>query len=170
METQATGETEYLKACINDLIAIVALPAMWSGSEPDGIAGMLLDALVAMLQLDLAFIQLAGPDRDAPIRMVRAADARAPLGEVDELSARFERTFGRDLRAWPSSGRLSLAGRDLSLSMLPLGLQGAVGIIVAGSSRDDFPGPTERLLLNVAANQAVVGVQEARIRHDQRRV
>ena len=44
-----------------------------------------------------------------------------------------------------------------------LGLQGEIGIIVAGAQRADFPGQTERLLLSVAANQAAIGLQEAQI-------
>lgn len=43
-------------------------------------------------------------------------------------------------------------------------------MIVAGSQRADFPGPTEGLLLSVAANQAVIGLQEARILSEQKRV
>ena len=42
-----------------------------------------------------------------------------------------------------------------------LGLDGEIGIIVAGSQRRDFPAQTERLLLDVAANQATIGLQQA---------
>ena len=53
---------------------------------------------------------------------------------------------------------------------LRLGLHGELGVIVAGSQRPDFPGQTERLLLSVAANQAAIGLQEARLLSEQKRV
>src|SRR5258707_1895279 len=51
-----------------------------------------------------------------------------------------------------------------------LGLQDEVGVLVAGSRRADFPTDIERLLLRVAANQAAIGLQEARRAGDQKRV
>jgi PAS domain S-box-containing protein len=51
-----------------------------------------------------------------------------------------------------------------------LGLQGEIGVIVAASSRADFPRQTERLVLSVAASQAAVGLQEARLLSEQKRV
>ena len=44
-----------------------------------------------------------------------------------------------------------------------------VGVLVAGSQRADFPTEIERLLLRVAANQAAIGLQEARLLSEQRR-
>jgi len=48
-------------------------------------------------------------------------------------------------------------------------LHGEIGVILAGS-QGRFPGQTERLLLSVAANQAVIGLQEARLLSEQKRV
>jgi formate hydrogenlyase transcriptional activator len=53
---------------------------------------------------------------------------------------------------------------------LRLGLRDEIGVIVAGSQRADFPWETERLLLSVAANQAAIGLQEARLLSEQKRV
>ena len=39
-----------------------------------------------------------------------------------------------------------------------------------GLSDADFPGRTERLLLSVAANQAAIGLQEARLLSEQKRI
>jgi hypothetical protein len=50
------------------------------------------------------------------------------------------------------------------------GLQGEIGVILAGSGRADFPGQTETLLLSVAANQAVIGLHESRLLLEQKRV
>ncbi|MGC2170443.1 MAG: PAS domain S-box protein [Candidatus Sulfotelmatobacter sp.] len=53
---------------------------------------------------------------------------------------------------------------------LPLGLQGELGVIVAAAERTDFPRQTEALLLSVAANQASLGLQEARLLSHQKRL
>ena len=53
---------------------------------------------------------------------------------------------------------------------LGLGLQGEIGEIVAGSERADFPRQTERLILSVAANQASIGLQGARLLSEQKHV
>jgi PAS domain S-box-containing protein len=45
-----------------------------------------------------------------------------------------------------------------------------MGILVVGSTRAAFPTETEGLLLNVAANHAVMGLQEARRLNEQKRV
>jgi len=59
---------------------------------------------------------------------------------------------------------------DVSIVALPLGLQGELGMMVVAAEREDFPRQTESLLLDVAANQAVIGLQEARLRSQQKRV
>jgi PAS domain S-box-containing protein len=58
----------------------------------------------------------------------------------------------------------------VSIAQRCLGLQDEMGVLVAGSRRVNFPTETEKLLLDVAANQAVMGLQEARRLNEQRRV
>ncbi len=53
---------------------------------------------------------------------------------------------------------------------LRLGLEAEIGMILAGSGRADFPAQTERLLLGVAATQAAIGLQEAQLLSEQKRV
>ena len=56
------------------------------------------------------------------------------------------------------------------MAPLPLGLQGELGMIVAAAQRSDFPQQTEALLLSVATSQACIGLQEARLRSQQKRI
>jgi PAS domain-containing protein len=58
---------------------------------------------------------------------------------------------------------------EVRIVPLRLGLMHEIGVLVAGSKRADFPTPTETLLLRVAANQALVALQEARQLHEQKR-
>jgi PAS domain S-box-containing protein len=59
---------------------------------------------------------------------------------------------------------------DVSIVPLPLGLHGELGVIVVAAQRTDFPQQTEALLLSVAANQASIGLQEAQLLSNQKRV
>ena len=58
----------------------------------------------------------------------------------------------------------------MSIVPLRLAFQDEIGVVVAASRRMDFPGQTESLVLSVAANQAAIGMQEARVRSEQRGV
>jgi len=78
--------------------------------------------------------------------------------------------LGADPQQWPPAIRNPIAGRDISIMPLRLGLQGEIGEIVAASERADFPRQTERLILSVAANQASVGLQGARLLDEQKHV
>ena len=59
---------------------------------------------------------------------------------------------------------------SISIFSVPLGVQGEIGIIVVGSERADFPSQTESLLLSVAANQASIGLHEAKLLSEQKRI
>ncbi len=75
-----------------------------------------------------------------------------------------------DPQKWPSRLRASIGDEDISLVSQLFGLHSEIEVIVAGSDRADFPGQTETLLLNVAANQAAIGLHEARLLLEQKRV
>src|SRR5262245_10128965 len=53
----AADEVARLRRCLNDLVCIMALPALWAGGEPRRIVSTLLDTLLDMLQLEFAFAQ-----------------------------------------------------------------------------------------------------------------
>ena len=59
---------------------------------------------------------------------------------------------------------------ELSVASAHLGLQSEVGVVLALCQRRDFPTETERLLLDVAAYQAAIGLQHARLLSEQRRL
>src|SRR5262249_29177574 len=69
-----------------------------------------------------------------------------------------------------AGARVSIAGVDLSVASARLGLRGEMGVLVAASTRSGFANQTERLLLDVAANQATVGLEQARLLGEKRRV
>ena len=163
-------EIKRLQRCMNDLVSLLALPAMWSGGEPSQIVHTLLDALLRMLQLDLVYVRLKDTGGQAPIEMVRFAQSQKQIAQPHEIGEVLKQWLGTDPQQWPPLMRNPLGDRDISIVPLGLGLQGEIGVIVAGSEREDFPRQTERLILSVAANQASIGLQEARLLSEQKRV
>jgi PAS domain S-box-containing protein len=167
---KTADEVKRLQSCINDLISVLALAAIWSGSESRQMLGTLLDSLLAILRLDFACARLNHSIDGSPIEVVR-------LAQRQHLSAQSEEV-GRALGPWLSgdqtASRLVIpnpAGQgEVAIASFSLGLQDEVGVLVAGSRRADFPTDIELLLLRVAANQAAIGLQEARRSGDQKRV
>jgi len=163
-------EIKRLQRCINDLVSVLALPAIWSGGEPSQIVHTLLDVVLGVLGLDLVYVRLKVPEGEAPIEMVRAAQSLKLTTRPQEIGGILNQWLGDDPREWPPLVRNRIGDEDISIVPLRLGLHGEIGVIVAGSQRADFPGQTEKLLLSVAANQASIGLQEARLLSQQKRV
>src|SRR6266853_1626891 len=167
---KTTDEVKRLQSCINDLISVLALAAIWSGSESCQMLGTLLESLLAILRLDFAYARLNDSIDGSPIEMVRLAQRQNPSAQPQEVG----RALGRWLSGEQTASRFVIpnpAGEgEVAIASFPLGLQDEVGVLVAGSRRADFPTDIERLLLRVAANQAAIGLQEARRAGDQKRV
>ena len=73
---QIADEITRLQGCINDLISVLALPAMWTARESSQIGSTLLDVLVGMLRLDFAYARLSDSIDSSPIEVVRLAQRR----------------------------------------------------------------------------------------------
>ena len=73
-------------------------------------------------------------------------------------------------RSTGPAARLKTGGSDLAVFPVPLGLLGEIGLLVVGSRRAEFPGLTEGLVLNVAANLATIGLQAAWQLSEQKRL
>ncbi len=151
---------------MDDLIGVVALPAAWNGCAPAEIVHTLLDALLGMLHLDFVYLWLKDSLGERPLEVVRGPR----LQTLAEIGESLKRWSDDQVPNPPRVVRDALGDEDLTMIRLPLGLEGEMGILVAGSRRADFPARTERLLLTVAANQAAVGLQGARLLSEQKRV
>ena len=162
---ETTDEIHRLQACINDLTSVLAIPALWSGREPAQIASTLLDALVRLLHLDFAYGYLENPSGGLPIEVARAAHYQGLTPLPQALRQVLNPWLEIDPTKWPMLIQNPIGAGNLSILSLRLGLQKKIGIIVVGTQRADFPTETERLLLRIAANQAVIALQEART-HD----
>jgi signal transduction histidine kinase len=163
----AADEIKRLQRCINDLLSLLALPAFWSGNEPSQIIRIVLDALLGMLNLDFAYARVKATAEATPSEILRVAgSSKLTFLRPSEICVTLGNLFKDDQSCLPVRDRLG--DEEVSMFPVPLGIHGEMGMIVAGSERPDFPGQTESLLLSVAANQATIGLHDARLLTAQR--
>jgi len=156
-------EIRRLRRCINDLVSVLALPAIWTGGGPSHVVGNLLDALMSMLNLDFIYARLGNSRGSEHAEMMRIGPTLEPKPQPQEISERLRPWLTDDPQKISSVVSNFFDGRDIALVSLQLGLHGEIGHLVAGSGRSGFPQQTERLVLNVAANQAAIGLHEANV-------
>jgi PAS domain S-box-containing protein len=164
------GEIKRLQRCVNDLVSLLALPAIWSGGDPSQVVHTLLDALMGMLGLDLIYARLNDPAGERPVETARVAQSRQRFLQPQQIGEMLKRWLGDDPQQWPALAANRIEDENISIVLMRLGLHEEMGVIAAGSHRADFPAQTEKLLLGVAANQASIGLQEARFRSQQKRI
>ena len=156
-----------LEASIRDLAALSALPAHWIGREPPEVVESLLDILVTLLRLDLAYARV-DPTPGVVIEAGRsggAAGQKLRRASVEELGQAVSR-----LPALPTAHtiRSPLDGETMRVVALPLSSE-AEGIVVTGSKRPNFPTGPESLLLRAVLNHATLWIRLQRDA-DRRRV
>ena len=91
-------ELKHLRSCVNDLVSVTALPALWAGREPREIVKTLLEALVGMLRLDFVYArvdELVG----VPFESVRFAGRARPQVTPEEVGRELEGVLARDAPA-----------------------------------------------------------------------
>jgi PAS domain S-box-containing protein len=156
-------EVTRVRGCLNDLVSLLAVAGLRTGDDPPQIVSSLQDALLGMLRLAFVFVRLNDLDGGASVEMLRVADALEGTARGRAIREAIDSSLSAAPLKWPSHGRVSTGGADLYVASAHLGLQGEIGIVVAGSQSPDFPRDTDRLLLDVAASQAVIGLQQARL-------
>ena len=147
----------------------MAFPALWSGRDPTQIVKTLLDGLVGMLRLDFAYARTSNTIEDSPIELLRVVHRQTSLAQPHEVGQALHRWLTGDLPTSPLTVPNPIGEGEITIAVLRLGLQDEIGVLVAASQRKDFPTKVDMLLLRVAANQAAIGLQEARILSEQKR-
>src|SRR5438132_9333275 len=95
----STAEIKRLQSCINDLISVLALPAIWSGSKSSQILSTLLDVLLTMLRLDFAYARLGDASHGPPIEVVRLGDHRHSPVQPQQFGQALDRWLTDDQTA-----------------------------------------------------------------------
>ncbi len=163
-------EVKRLQRCINDLVSLLALPAVWSGNEPSQIVQIQLDALLRMLNLDFICARLKDPVDAGLPDILRVSDSCKLRIPPQDISRALNKWFEVDGQKSLPAIRHRFGDEDISIFPVPLGVRGESGMIVVGSGRADFPSQTESLLLSVAANQTSIGLREAKLLSEQKRI
>src|SRR5258708_40244340 len=90
------GEIKRLQRSINDLVSLLALPAMWSGSKPSDIVHTLLDSLLRILDLGFVYVSLTNSVDAAPAEAVRIAQSQEHRVQPPEVLDFLKRRLGDD--------------------------------------------------------------------------
>lgn len=161
-------ETQTLRRCVRELAALSTLSAVWSGSGPKEIAEGLSGALLRSLRIDLVYVRVNDLSGNVAFETARTPQGRVPPAQVDDI----RRTFHPLLK---NGGAVTTVIADpmgsgtLQAVITPLGYDGDCGFVIVASSPGDFPTPTDRLMLGVAANQAAIVLQQRRAQERVRR-
>jgi PAS domain S-box-containing protein len=155
-----------LRRCLNDLIGLMALTALWPSKRPEDTAAMLADALLGTLDLSFVLVRVSDPVEGTSFETLRVVE---PLTEQDVRHA-IGGPLGNAPLESPSHTLLPDGTTSLRVGSVKLGIGGDIGTVTLGSGRIGFPSQSERLLLDVATNQAVVALQHAFVLGEQRRV
>jgi PAS domain S-box-containing protein len=157
-------EVSRLRTALRDLVALSTIPAAWVGRDPAAIAAGLADVLVGSLRLDFAFVRLCDPNSGAAVEVTRGRGWPAfpewlqrHLGDASRFS--FKEII-------PNVGGAAELCRGI---VIPIGIQGAGGLVAAASDRPDFPAEIDQLLLSIAANHAATACENARLIHERKR-
>jgi PAS domain S-box-containing protein len=103
------------------------------------------------------------PEGGRSIERVQVAESLQGTAGAREIARAIELSQGDPPATSPPRAQIVLRDINLSVASAPLGRRGEIGTVAAGSVRSDFPTQTERLLLDVAANQATVSLQQTRL-------
>jgi PAS domain S-box-containing protein len=168
--TDSATDLKRLQRCMNDLVSVLALPAVWNVSESSRILDTFLDALMGILDLDFLYARARLSLREPPIDMLRTPPHYGTSSSREKLRHAINEWTRENPKQWLEDGSGKPGGLGVSVCPLRLGIDGEMGLIVAGSRRPGFPEQTESLVLGVAANQLAIGLQQTLRLNEQQQV
>lgn len=148
---------------LRDVVALSTLPAIWFQSDPQRIAESLAAALLRTTTADFIHVRLElGSDRSAVSATdTQRNDNRSSLS-ADAVGQFLEWSRNHDPEELIEMAHPFTAGQCY-VSVRPLGHTAEYGVIAAGCSKSGLFDSHRRLLLSVAATQATIAVQNARL-------
>src|SRR6202162_213582 len=153
--TEPPANSNELRRCIRDLVALSALPAGWQNYDMRQIGRSIVAALISMLDADFVFIALPGEGNQLISELACNKLTPKSLKHVRRMLQRKSALLG--------SGQefvfCDASGGALHVASAPIGFSGDA-TLAAGCFRDTFPTRTEKLLLNTGANQAAIAFRQ----------
>jgi len=157
------GEVRRLRKALRDLVALSTIPAAWVDREPTTIAVGLAEALVGWLRLDFAFVRLRDPGGGGAASEGTRGDAWKDFFHWLQRHDAAGRPAQREIVPDVGGGTERYAGL-----VVPIGVDGAAGLVAVACARRDFPTETDHLLLSVASNHAAAAFGNASLAQERR--
>ena len=154
-----TSWGERAKSCVEDLLTLSTLSALWIDNDSEHIATQAARALADMLQLEFAAVQFSASSGAETFRHSAPRDDLKGLSALEAL---------RQMHCpWPTGGvsdwQSPSDGSLLRIACIPIGLRND-GWLFAGSINRQFPEGSEFIILLSCANQIAIALQDWRIR------
>src|ERR1700754_4359984 len=108
------NEAARLRRCLNDLVSIMALPALWTGREPRQIVSTLADALLGLLPVTFVFVRLNEADGGSSFDLTRVAGPMESTAPFREAGAMLNTALGDVWLKWPARARVTIGDADVS--------------------------------------------------------
>lgn len=157
------NEVRELRRGLRDLVALTSLPAVWSESKPQEIVENLAEVLISRLNLDLVYVSLNHGSEDATLELVRTSQQQISGEQARDIGRVFQQMFYQNIHEEVQSITDPLTQESLYVFVIPLGANASEGYIVAGVRGEDDLSELHRLLLNVAANEAVTTLRQTQL-------
>lgn len=170
MTQTASDESQHLRRCIRELLALSAQPAIWIDYDSERMAESLADVLLNTLRADFVYLHIKGRSDEPGLEIVRT-----PQGEATpSLAQDIRRSLAPVLRI-ERSGPATVISNPMGegtvrLAVMPLEHGAESGFVVVASQEPGFPNPTDRLLLSVAGNHAAILLQHRRTEQERARL
>jgi signal transduction histidine kinase/CheY-like chemotaxis protein len=147
-------ETQNLRRCVRDLVALSTLPAIWGNADAPTIGRSLAEVLLRLLSVDFVYVRLPGRAGRPPAEAARTRRRTESAGRAHEIGQALAPWLQPNGAGTPPSIPSPVGDETVRLAVFPIGPGHDHGLLAAGCARPDFPTDTERLLLGVAVNQA----------------
>ncbi|HEX4167568.1 MAG TPA: sigma 54-interacting transcriptional regulator [Bryobacteraceae bacterium] len=162
------SEERWLRQCLRDLIAFTSLPLLWKDKTPREIADDLAAVLESTLGAEFVLVRITGPFAEEPIDAARAA-RRYPEIDAHEVSKRVAPLFDLECEERAIAVPNPIGSGELQISLSPVGFLKEYGVVLVGGSRaHGFPTTRDKLLMNVASNQAAALLETVALRMRER--
>src|SRR3981081_3697465 len=147
--TEPPANSDELRRCIRDLVALSTLPAAWRNFDKRQVGDSIVAALVTMLSAD--FVLIIPPGQGNQLTELIRSEPTLNPASLDRVRT----VLKQEKAAFSGQHEFNVAngsGGNLHVATSPIGL-GGDAVLVAGSSRGTFPTKTERQLLTSRGTQ-----------------
>jgi transcriptional regulator with GAF, ATPase, and Fis domain len=169
-KSETHSEERWLRQCLRDLIAFTSLPLLWKDKTPRDIADDLASVLESTLASDFVLVRITGPFAEEPIDAVRTARRYHAINAY-EISGRVAPFLDLECEEQALAVPNPIGPGELHITRSPVGFLNEYGVVLAGGSRvHGFPTTRDKLLMNVASNQAAALLENVALRMREREI